>query len=146
MNIAVGTCIANKINTLLVDAPKSSLAWGPFLHHECQKTRKACLSAEDDYFQFGPGLRSVAPKFSHKKSNFSQSKPREEDDDGIHVSKDEEGKAKSSQIHRQLTAPPLVEKSNKMAVRVDDLGQAVHVGKSTVEYSLAFGTSSKEIL
>jgi len=33
------------------------------------------------------------------------------------VSEDEEGKAESSQIHHQLTAPPLVGKSNKMAFR-----------------------------
>ena len=41
----------------------------------------------------------MAPKFSKKKSHFSQSKPREEDNDEIHVS------------------PLLVEKSNEMAVR-----------------------------
>ena len=29
----IGTCIANEIgNPLMVDAPKSGLAWGPFLH------------------------------------------------------------------------------------------------------------------
>ena len=32
MNIAVGTRIANEINTcLVVDAPKNGQAWGPFL-------------------------------------------------------------------------------------------------------------------
>ena len=82
-----------------------------------KKTRKACLSSDDDDFQFGPWLRSVAPKFSHKKSNFSHSKPREENDDGIHVSEDEEGRVESSQIQHQLTAPLLVGKSNKMVVR-----------------------------
>ena len=59
----------------------------------------------------------MTPKFSYKKNNFSQSKPREKENDGVHVSKDEEGKAESSQIHHQLTAPLLVGKSNKMAVR-----------------------------
>ena len=57
--------------------------------HECKKIRKVCLSSDDDDFQFGPWLCAMAPKFSQKKSNFSQSNPREEDDDEIHVSKDE---------------------------------------------------------
>ena len=57
--------------------------------HECQKIRKGFLSSDDDDFQFGPWLCAMAPKLSQKKSNFSQSNPREEDDDEIHVSKDE---------------------------------------------------------
>ena len=61
--------------------------------------REGCLSLDDDDFQFDAWLRAMAPKFSKKKSHFSQSKPREEDDDEIHVS------------------PLLVEKSNEMAIR-----------------------------
>ena len=82
-----------------------------------KKTRKACLSSDDDDFQFGPWLCAMAPKFSQKKSNFSQSKTREEDDDEIHVSKDEKGEAESSQIYHQMTIPSLAGKSNEMAVR-----------------------------
>ena len=85
--------------------------------HEYQKIRQGCLSSDDDDFQFGPWLCAMAPKFSQKKSNFSQSNPREEDDDEIHVSKDEKGEAESSQIYHQLIIPLLAGKSNEMAVR-----------------------------
>ena len=81
------------------------------------KKLEKVLSSDDDDFQFGPWICAMAPKFSQKKSNFSQSNPREEDDDEIHVSKDEKGEAKSSQIYHQLTIPLLARKSNEMAVR-----------------------------
>ena len=45
--------------------------------------REGCLSLDDDDFQFDAWLRAMAPKFSKKKSHFSQSKQREEDNDEI---------------------------------------------------------------
>ncbi|XP_023918052.1 uncharacterized protein LOC136066625 [Quercus suber] len=111
MNAIVGNYIANEIGVpLLVDAPKSGLAWGPFLRirvdiditkplmrgkmvqvegmekgwvhfkyerlpiyyyrcgilghqeRECHKSKKGCITVEEDDFQFGPCLRAVAPK------------------------------------------------------------------------------------
>ena len=46
--------------------------------------KTGCFSSDDDVFQFGPRLRSLAPKASRKKdSRNSQSDARDEDEDDI---------------------------------------------------------------
>ncbi|KAF3947127.1 hypothetical protein CMV_026699 [Castanea mollissima] len=107
INKAVGNCFAKEIGVpLLVDAPKSGLAWGPFLRirvdiditkplmrgkmihiedldegwdRECQRINKGCFHTDEDEFEFGPWLRSITPKTNHKKG--SSSKRRSDDDE-----------------------------------------------------------------
>nr|POF26982.1 hypothetical protein CFP56_40754 [Quercus suber] len=132
MNKAVGTRIGNETGELImVDAPKSGLAWGPFLQvrvnidftkplmrgkiiqiddleanwvafkyewlpifcyrcgilghqcRECPQLKKGSFSTNEDGFQFGPWLRSLAPKGNRKKdtrNSFSDMRDDEEDD------------------------------------------------------------------
>lgn len=51
---------------------------------ECPQLKTVCFSSDDDVFQFGPWLRSLAPKGSRKKDlGNSQSNGRDEDEDDI---------------------------------------------------------------
>ena len=48
--------------------------------------KTGCFSSNDDVFQFGPWLRSLAPKASRKKdSGNSQSDARDEDEDDVQL-------------------------------------------------------------
>ena len=132
MNNAVGTRIGNEMGELImVDAPKSGLAWGFFLRvrvniditkplirgkmiqiddlevswvtfkyewlpifsyrcgilghqdRECPQLKKGCFSVDEDGFQFGPWLCSLAPKGNRKKdtrNSFLDMQDDEEDD------------------------------------------------------------------
>lgn len=73
--------------------------------------------SEDDDFQYGPWLRALAPKFGQKKNNSSKFGTREEDDDEVHVSVEDEGEDEPDQPRHQQTATPLVRKSNEMTTR-----------------------------
>ena len=130
MNSTIGNYIANEIGIpLLVDASKSGLAWGPFLHisvdvditkplmrgkmihiesmekwwvyfkyerlpiycywcgilghqeQDCQKTKKRCISLEEDDYHIGPWLHVVGPKVNWGRNLYNKSKTWEAEDD-----------------------------------------------------------------
>lgn len=50
---------------------------------ECQTIKKGCLSLDEDEPQFGPWLRTIAPKVNQKKGNVNQTNPSVDDDEEI---------------------------------------------------------------
>ncbi|KAL0007353.1 hypothetical protein SO802_008855 [Lithocarpus litseifolius] len=126
MSREVGAKIANEVGELItVDAPKSGVAWGPFLRirvniditkplmrdRECPQSKIGHFSSDDEDFQFGPWLRSSAPKGLRKTDpRRDQSETRAEDDDGVHSVAEEPGE---SSHHRHLsTELPLMVGTN----------------------------------
>ena len=91
---------------------------------ECPQLKKGCFSADEDGFQFGPWLRSMAPKGNWKKdTRISFSDMRDDEEDDIQsLAEDDEALVQ----RRQLQMDPLLAVS------------AVNPGKS-----VQFGTTSR---
>ena len=157
MNKDVGARIANEMGELImVDAPKSGFAWGPFLRiivriditkplmrgkmiqienldadwavfkyerlhifcyrcgllghqdRECPQLKTGCFAADEDDFQYGPWLRSMAPRGGRKKdAGIPHSMARDVDDeDVLSVSEEPE---ESQHIGRPAKELPMVD-------------------------------------
>nr|POE53677.1 hypothetical protein CFP56_36840 [Quercus suber] len=104
MNKVIGTHIGNEMGKLIMeDAPKSGLAWGPFLQIKVniditkplmrgKMIQIDDLEANVDGFQFGPWLCSLVPKGNRKKdprNSTSDIRDDEEDDTQSLVEDDE---------------------------------------------------------
>ena len=78
--------------------------WCGILGHqdrECQQINKRCLHMDEDEFQYGPWMHTIAPKINQKKGSPSQPRSNDDEEEVNLATEGEENIDGPSKLHQQ---------------------------------------------